>query len=354
MTQYIPYLEKAGWNCILWPACPAIEYSRLDIFNFKYGRYINSLVKTLFSIILTVWRILQVGRYDVVFLQRRLPNIGGSIFFELALRKFSRYLIFDFDDAIYMGWTRKNGFYADSRIENNFSDIVKSSDYVIAGNKYLANKTNSPSKTTVIPTAVDTMRFRPIPSDLIMKEEKSLIIGWTGVEANYPYLYAIETPLQKIFDLFPNATLKVISNKRPNPDFLKGQVKYEQWQSELEVEQLQSIDIGIMYLPDNEWTRGKCGFKIIQYMAVGKPVVASPVGVNLDIVKHGQNGYLAFTMDEWSEYLTRLMSDASHRLKLGQEAIHTVEQQFSIHSCLPILKNILEKAFEAKSEAKIV
>ena len=77
VTQYIPYLEKAGWNCILWPACPAIEYSRLDIFNFKYGRYINSLVKTLFSIILTVWRILQVGRYDVVFLQRRLPNIVG-------------------------------------------------------------------------------------------------------------------------------------------------------------------------------------------------------------------------------------------------------------------------------------
>jgi glycosyltransferase involved in cell wall biosynthesis len=99
-----------------------------------------------------------------------------------------------------------------------------------------------------------------------------------------------------------------------------------------------------MYLPDDPWTRGKCGFKLIQYMALGKPVVASPVGANLDIVKHGVNGYLAQTFDDWSECLIRLLKDATLRESLGREARQTVEASFSVRACVPKLLNVLHKA----------
>jgi len=329
VMPYIPLLENAGWRCTVWHKWPSYG-SRL----YAGGRCLHARLAQLLGMCVTLPRVLAAGNFDLVFLQRRLPGLAWPPFLERLLRRASRRVVFDFDDAIYIG----------SRAESSFREIINFSDQIVAGNAHLAKTADSPSKTTVIPTPVDTDWFKHSSQETFSQPD-SLTIGWTAVAANYRYLYPLASTLRKVADRFPNAILKIICDKPPDLKLLPGlNVQFVPWQAENEVEQLQDIDVGIMYLPDTPWTRGKCGFKLIQYMSLAKPVVASPVGANLDIVNHGVNGYLALTMDHWYEYLTCLLDDAHLRTTLGHEARQTIEAEFSVRACFPKLVTVFHRA----------
>lgn len=345
VKQYIPYLQNAGWRCTVWHT--SLSYSsRLYAANFRGGRYLNARLVDLLAMFVTLPRILAARNFDLVFLQRRLPNLRSSPWLERILRRSSRSLVFDFDDAIYLNWSSAKGFHRDPRTQRSFHEIVKFSDRIIAGNTYLASMANSPFKTTVIPTPIDTDLFQPFPKQT-SSTQSSLTIGWTGTAANYCFLYPLVPTLRKITKRFPHITLKIICNKPPDMRLFSGlQVQFVHWEAKNEVDQLQDIDIGIMYLTDNLWARGKCGFKLIQYMSLAKPVVASPFGNNPDIVKHGVNGYLALTMDDWYEYMSRLLEDSRLRAKLGYEARRTIKADFSVSVCFPKLLSVFQQALE--------
>jgi glycosyltransferase involved in cell wall biosynthesis len=252
---------------------------------------------------------------------------------ERLLRRTSHRIVFDYD-----------AIYYEPRAEKSFREIITFSDQIIAGNKHLANITNFPSKTTMIPTSIDTDRFAPVSMRTTF-QTRTLIIGWTGTVSNYQYLYPLAHVLAKVVDRCPHTILKIICDKPPDLRLLPGlKVQFVRWQAENEVEQLRDIDIGIMYLLDSPWARGKCGFKLIQYMSMAKPVVASPVGANFDIVNHGVNGYFASTMDDWYNYLTYLLDDTDLRITLGHQARQTIEAEFSVSVCFPKLHTVFLRA----------
>jgi glycosyltransferase involved in cell wall biosynthesis len=164
------------------------------------------------------------------------------------------------------------------------------------------------SNVVVNPTTVDTVNWHnPDLHHSSTEKIESLVIGWTGSHSTIKYLNEISPVLQRLEETFPYIQIMIIADQLP--DLNLTSMVFVPWKKVSEVEDLMKIDIGIMPLPDNEWTKGKCGFKALQYMALGKPVVASDVGVNMQIIDNGVNGFLCSSKETWADTLTRLIND---------------------------------------------
>jgi glycosyltransferase involved in cell wall biosynthesis len=178
-------------------------------------------------------------------------------------------------------------------------------------------------------------------------------MGWLGLSNGLPYLRHIQPALQKLTTLFPGLKLKVICDEPLQLDGVT--VDNAPWRQETEQDHLRSFDIGIMPLWDSLWTRGKCAYKIVQYMGVGLPVVASPVGMNLQVVSSGENGFLADTQEDWVTYLSRLIEDAQLREQFGLRGRERVEQNYSLdrfaHGYVDLLRQVT--GGDARKEGQI-
>ena len=258
--------------------------------------------------------------YDVIGVQQRLLSS-----FELRLlRPHCRRLVYDIDDAVmYDGRGRRGG-----RRQRRFRAIARAADLVVCGNRYLAEEASPPARhVALIPTAVDTERFHP---RFRPESADTVRIGWTGSRSTNPYLNELFPTIAR---LRGNVRLKVLSNDTAGLDFAQlGEIAHEfvAWTPENEVSETASFDIGLMPLPDDPWTRGKCGCKALQYMALGIPAVCSPVGVNCDIVEHGRNGYLVARSEEWFAILSDLIEDARTRAMIGEAGRRSVEERFAL------------------------
>ncbi len=235
-------------------------------------------------------------------------------------------IIYDFDDAIWLQpGKRSSSLQRWIKAYSKVKKICRWSDTVVTGNQFLAAYAQKFSdKVVVIPTVVDTdNHFR---SESYIPSSKQ-IIGWTGSHTTLTYLETLEPVLfrlQKKYDF----ELMVMANKPPK--FQQLGFRFVPWSEETEVAELNKIDIGIMPLPDDEWTKGKCGFKAIQYMALAKPSVASAVGVNKEIIDHGVNGFLSATEQEWESHLSFLLQNPEKRKEMGKAARLKIDQDFSL------------------------
>jgi len=241
-------------------------------------------------------------------------------------------LVFDVDDAIWL--TNSSSYPANSgvglRTANSIRKIAKRADVVIAGNHYLAEWFSDwTSDVRVIPTAIDTDRFQPkLVQD--RKESKRFVIGWTGSAVNLQYLHAMEDTLKCFMNQFADSVLLVMANKPPVfRDLPSERVIYMPWSSELEVEAVQQMDVGLMPLPDNEWAKGKCSFKMLQYMACGIPVVVSPFGMNAEVLALAEVGLGAEAESDWYDALVMLYKNREVGDKYGKNGRIIVEQNFS-------------------------
>ena len=268
-------------------------------------------------------------RDDVVFFQRPMVEFPTAVFERIAAR--GRRSVFDFDDAIFLDFGGRRKLAA----------IVGIADQVIAGNRYLAEVAGAPQKTTVIPTVVDTDRFRLVPTR--DRRGGDVVIGWTGLAGNYPQLLtardAIARTLQRT-----GARLLLISNAPPPRELTSLRMEYRPWRQETEVEDLAEIDVGLMPLPDTPFTRGKCAYKLIQYMALGRPGVASPVGANREVVTDGVDGFLPATPAAWEETLVALIADPDLRRRVGLAARARVEEAYSLAAVLPRYFDVFRRA----------
>ena len=211
---------------------------------------------------------------------------------------------------------------------------------VIAGNdtlKQYASQYND--RITVIPTPVDTDHFRPPAAPT---EHDGVVIGWIGSNTTAPYLKMVEPALEELSRRHPGLELRIVGGSYQPPSLPR--VSLRRWGLESELRELHGFDIGIMPMPDTEWTRGKCGFKTLFYMSVGLPSVSSPVGITTDIIQNGCNGYLASSTEEWVERLGLLIEDAAARRRVGLASRQTVEEKFSLHAQAPRLLAALEQA----------
>jgi glycosyltransferase involved in cell wall biosynthesis len=206
--------------------------------------------------------------------------------------------------------------------------MVKGSDVVTVGNPFLKNevlKVDRAKKVFVIPTSID-MNLYPQRKEISHRQE--IVLGWIGTKANLKYLKRLEPVFETIRQRFPQVKLKIVSN-----DFYESSslpLIKKPWKLEDENRDLISFDIGLMPLSDDLWSKGKCGLKIIQYLSVGVPVVCTPVGMNSDIVKDGENGFWAMNPQEWVDRLSTLIQHPELRYQMGLKGIETVEKEYSL------------------------
>ncbi len=282
--------------------------------------------------------IFSVLKYDYVFVFREVFFFGPPIFEWFIAKVLKKKIIYDFDDAIWLpDQNRESTVWRWLKWRSKIASICKWSWKVSVGNEYLADFASEYNTNVVlIPTVVDAEVHKPISS---VKNQKP-IVGWTGSHSTLQYLDMIIPSLQKL-EKEMDFTFRVIANKDPRLP-LKN-YSFLPWNKKAEIEDLATIDIGVMPLPDDEWAKGKCGFKLIQYLALEIPAVASPVGVNTDIIQHGQTGFLARTTEEWAESLKKLLQNQSIRAEMGKKGRALIEKKYSVQSQVEAFQSLFSK-----------
>ncbi len=253
---------------------------------------------------------------DMSWIGREL--VQGYETFERFLK---RPCVMDVDDAIWLD--RPLGKWAIPR-------IAKMMEAIVAGNSYLAEWFSRYCKNVyVLPTAIDVSRYTRRP-DSMVNEKKKFTIGWTGLACNYVFLKPIEEVLIRFLKDHQDAEIELVA-ERPwkKTNIPAERIRWVRWSPEGEATALQDMSVGIMPLPDNEWTRGKCSFKMLQYMATGLPVVVSPVGMNKEVLAKGEVGLAARSADEWYEALSAFYKDRKLQIRMGNTARKIVEEHFS-------------------------
>jgi glycosyltransferase involved in cell wall biosynthesis len=300
--QFVDSFENNGFNVL---ECPS-----------GFGAYAPAM-KSLrpawvcASLVQNFMRVMRSNRYDIRFLQRELTATLAT--WEFLLKP---PFIFDVDDAIFLG---KRGFNADK--------IAGYASLTICGNSFLAEHFGNFSDVVVVPTAVDHHKFCPGQNHLSTSRP---IIGWSGSSSGLQYLYMIESAILEVLNRFPDVVLKVVSDKEPRFRGLpKERIVYEKWHPNIEADALKEFTIGIMPLENNLWSRGKCSFKMLTYMATGIPVVVSPFGMNGEVLNASSCGFGAISKDDWVDALTCLLVSPSLRQRMGEAGRLTVLEKYS-------------------------
>jgi len=278
--------------------------------------------------------------FDLVYLFREAALLGPAVIERLiALRGVP--IVYDFDDAVFLRYRSPgNPLWGLLKSPGKTAGLCRKARLVMAGNPYLAEYASRYNRdVTVIPTTIDTERYRP--EQRRPRRDDVVTLGWTGSYSTAQHLRGLTPALTELARTRPYRL--VVVGGEP-PEVPGADVVARTWNADTEVEDLSDIDVGLMPLPDEPWTRGKCGLKALQYMALGIPPVVSPVGVNTEIVEDGKSGFLAATDEEWVARLTTLMEDAALRHRLGKTARETVETHYSAKVVAPRVAELFKKA----------
>lgn len=323
--QYIPYLEQNGYVCDI----SYIVSEADDRIVYAPGRYTEKLLIFAKSVVTRLRDVLTARRYDIVFIYREALMVNTGVI-EALLAATGARTVFDFDDAIWLQGVSKNN----ARLSwlrggsSKIPGILRRVDMVLAGNSYLADYARRFNDNVhVVPTTLDTDTHAP----LARIADARVCVGWSGSPSTTPHFDLIVPALAKVKGAFGEGVyFKLIgdgSYRRPELNLVGVP-----WCEATEVADTAEIDVGVMPLPDDDWSRGKCGFKALLYMALAIPAVVSPVGVNTEIVEDGENGYCAADEDAWLTALSRLIREPELRKKVGRNGRDTVVDRYSVRS----------------------
>lgn len=321
--QYLDFLREQGVTCTYSSMLAEKDYK----YFYGSGHYWKKLGIVIRGYFKRRKELKKVSSYDLVFIQRE-AFVLGTCYFERRYARKSK-IIFDYDDAIWLdlvsGHNRKFRFLKNP---DKTKTIISLSKLVFAGNQYLADYALrfNPS-VVIVPTTIDTVAYQP---DYKPDKDK-VCIGWSGSFSTIAHFETCLDALKIIRAKYgDNVYFKVIGDGKYRNDELG--ITGLDWKKQTEVKDLQEIDIGIMPLPDDEWSKGKCGLKGLQYMALAIPTIMSPVGVNSQIITDERNGCLASTTDEWVAKLSSLIESAEKRVRIGQQGRQTVLDHYSVEA----------------------
>ncbi len=338
--QYQKYLEEQGVEVLMRPFFTSKQ--ALKIYGESGVFY--KVIMTLWATLMRIGDLLRAPRYDAVYVLREAFPFGPPLF-ETLFKKLSGKLLFDFDDAIYMRSLVFDNPLDRLRDWDKPNKVVNMSDHVVAGSYYLANwaqKYAGPkTSVSVLPTVVDANLYEPST----LKKSDEIVIGWIGTPRGSSYLQTL-LPLAKELSKSHKHVRWVFVGAEPF-DAEGAPIEFRTWALDREVPDIQSFDIGIMPLTDDEETRGKCGFKLIQYMSCGVAVVGSPVGVNKEIVEDGVSGLLADTPEQWSENILRLLNDSEFRARCVRNGRARSNDNYSLQVTGPKMVDIIKQTLEA-------
>lgn len=329
--QYLPHLEVAGFD--------------VDLKSFFDADYLPSLYagrKPSSAIWRSYARRLQdlvqaKGKADLIWLEKEaLPWVPSVL--EGRLMPSGIPVVSDFDDAVFHRYDMHRLQPVRTLLGRKFSHVMKDSASVFAGNGYLADyaRKAGAAATEIIPTVVDVEHYR-VKVDSVNVDEP--VIGWIGTPSTWRECVEPFLPLFRGVAQTSGARIHAVGVRMTSSE--EEGIHFLPWNEEGEIERINAMDIGVMPLPDTPWMRGKCGYKLIQYMACGLPVVASPVGVNAEIVEHGVNGFLAETPDDWSRALKTLICNPELRRQMGVAGRERVEERYSLQVYGPRVASLL-------------
>jgi glycosyltransferase involved in cell wall biosynthesis len=274
---------------------------------------------------------MQAENFVGVFLHKKTLNPFDAWY----LKKYDKKIIYDLDDAVM--YDDKHPEKPHHKRQAAFRRTVLLADLVIAGNVYLAEHARKFNPNVeVLPTGLDTAAYKLSAKP---HDDGNIRLVWIGSRPTLPHLIQIAPALEEIGSRFGNVVLRIISDRFF--DLQKVRIEKYPWSLETETADLAGCDIGLAPLADNPFTRGKCGFKILQYFAAGLPTVASPVGVNAELVRDGFNGYLAVSPADWVQKVSALVKDKSLRIRMGQSALKSV-QPFDLNIIGPRLVELVK------------
>jgi glycosyltransferase involved in cell wall biosynthesis len=326
VEQYLPGLKERGIAYSLRPFCDSRTYKIL----FKKGRYFRKIIFVAYFLLRRFYDVFSARSYDIVFIHREAYPFEGDVF-ERLFRLFGKKIVFDFDDSIFLKKPVKT------------ERTVRLSDYVIVGNGFLRDYALKYNKNvTVLPTCIETRVYKP--GNKAAAGDK-VVIGWIGTSFTSIYLPILKDVYEALAARYKQLEFRIVGGclKDFKPPFLVC----KDWSLESEVGELQGFDIGVMPLFDDEMAKGKCAFKILEYMAVGIPAVASRSGMNTEVIEDGKDGFLAGSKEEWVERLSLLVEDKELREKMGKAGREKAERLYSIKANEERFIGILNKCVES-------
>lgn len=329
--QYYENLEKAGFTCYT-----------AELFNQNYVTHLyqNSFLKYLDAVQSFFKRLLtlkKLNRFDIIIIEKEIFPYFPTIF-ENFIRNLSPSIIIDYDDALFHQYDHHRIKIIRKLLGTKIASVMRCADLVTVGNSYLAEYALKAGAqwVEILPTIIDLEKYKNVKKHTNTSIVK---IAWIGTPKTEHYLKEVAPALVNLATRYP-IELYVIGGR--STKICGVTVNIRPWTEETEVDELLECDIGIMPLPDEPWERGKCGLKLIQYMACGLPVIASPVGVNSEIVCHGINGFLASDSMAWITALETLTESAELRSKMGQAGRQKVEEHYCLQVTTPQFIRLLK------------
>jgi glycosyltransferase involved in cell wall biosynthesis len=333
LLQFLPYLAEHG---------VVVEYLPLlgddHSIRLARGQKANPL-KTMAAYLSRLLQLFSKRDFDLLWVHYELfPYLPGP--FEKLARLSGAPVVCDYDDAIFHMYDDHRSELVRKFLGRKLVPLLESAAGCSCGNAYLLEYAKQHCENSVvIPTVVDTSIYRPLPEGGGLP-----VLGWIGSPSTWKYVEPLLPTIRRVAEQ-TGVTLRAVGAgpRARGIDFVDAR----EWEESREAEEVQGMDIGIMPLPDENWSRGKCGYKLVQYMACGRPVVASPVGVNSEIVAEGDNGYLAVSPDEWEAKLLRLIRQPMLRDAMGKVGRARAVERYSLHSQAPRMLQLLRSACKA-------
>jgi glycosyltransferase involved in cell wall biosynthesis len=337
VLQFLPHLARAGITVDVYP-----------LLDDDYVRSLASGDAPSKSAIAAAYarrlrQLLGGSSADLLWVYAELFPWLPAAFERLAFRS-KKPVLYDFDDAFFHAYDDHRSPFVRAVLGGKLVPLIEGAAAVCAGNPYLGDYAQRHNAAThILPTVVDIDRYRPAAP-----AARSLTIGWIGSPSTWQFVRPFLPLLAELCRDRGVRFLAVGAGSAAEADRFDG-MTLEPWSEATEIASVQAMDIGIMPLPDAPWARGKCGYKLIQYMACGLPVVASPVGVNSEIVADGTSGFLASDFDQWRSALLQLMDDGDLRQRMGQEGRARVIADYSLQAHAPRLVEIMRSAMEGRA-----
>lgn len=349
VAQFIPYLNAHGFDVTL-DSLFTTEFFRLV---YKPGHLLQKSAGFAGLALKRLWTLRRVPQFDVILIYREMFPVGPAVMEWLLSLPGCPPIVFDFDDAIFLPSVKSvseaNRLIRGLKTPAKAATTVRRSAHVTVGNEYLASYARQFSRAvSVIPTCVDTTQFTPVARP--EPGGRGPVVGWIGSPTTAEYIKGLSGALRRVAERH-RFVLRISGSGAPVA--MPGvQVENEPWAMEKEIDLFRTCDVGVYPLTHDQWSLGKCGFKAIEFMACGVPVVAAAVGVNREIIEDGVNGFLASTEDEWTDKVGRLIADPALRARLASAGRRTIEERYSLHVNAPRLAAVLRQAAEGSAKWK--
>lgn len=333
--QYLPYLEEMGVSCTVRPFVSSRRVKDL----YRQGHTGRKIAVTLGGLAGRIGDLGRAARHDAVFILREAFALGPPVI-ETALARLGGKVLFDFDDAIYMPSLAFDNAIDRLRDWSKPAKIIARADTVIAGSAYLADyaRRQGARRVRILPTVVDHTVYAPRPAGAA---DGSVTLGWIGTPRGSGYVAGLMPVFKRLHARAPGVKFVFIGCTPFDPQGLP--IEFREWDLAREPQDIAGFDIGIMPLTDDEETRGKCGFKLIQYMSCGVAAIGSPVGVNNEIIEDGVSGLLAGSSAEWEEGLSRLVLDGGYRRSIAERGRQRAVGRYSLQATAPRMLEILRE-----------